>query len=203
MSSTASQNQETQGLLSPWIRNVRLRRVAREIPPGTRVLDLACGAGSLAQHLSAECQYFGVDRIRFTSTAKTNAPSNCRLLEADLADADTPTRIADWMNTPPQCITMLAFLEHLKDPASVVRKYATLLAPGGRILGTTPHPIGRRLHDSLARIYLCSADGAEEHEAFLGRDELTALASAVGAKLTKYDRFLYGLNQFFELTFPK
>ena len=195
-------NQEVQGLLSPWIRNLRLRCVGSKIEPGTVVLDLACGAGSLSKHIPSSCRYFGVDRIPFKEVGLADMPANCQLLNAELGDPNTPARILDWIGTRPQVITMLAFLEHLKDPAAVIQTYSSLLAPGGRLLGTTPHPIGRRLHDSLARIYLCSRDGADEHESFLGRGDLERVARSAGGSLTGYSRFLFGLNQFFEFRFP-
>jgi len=175
--------------------------VGQKIPGGSVVLDLACGAGSLSEHLDPSCRYFGVDRIPFSRDLSTSVSREVQLLNADLAEPETPEAILKWMGCRPQVITMIAFLEHLKRPADVVRTYASLLAPGGRILGTTPHPIGRRLHDSLARLYLCSRDGADEHEAFLGRDDLNQIAQDVGGRMTGYSRFLFGLNQFFEFSF--
>lgn len=197
-------NQETQGLLSPWIRDRRLREVARRIEPDSVVLDLACGAGALSYLLPKGCSYFGVDRIPRAGTCWQNPGTGGRMqfMQVDLSDDGSPQAIAAWMGARADVITMAAFLEHIKDPASFVSRYMPLLKRGGRIVGTTPHPRGRWVHDALASIGVCSKDGAEEHELFLGRPELVAVADACGAQLSHYQVFLLGLNQAFEFAFP-
>ena len=100
-------------------------------------------------------------------------------------------------------ITSIAFLEHIKNPETFVSKYKELLVPGGKFIGTTPHPRGRHLHDRLVRLYLCNRSGAEEHENFLSRDDLEACVRAAGGALFKYRQFLGGLNQMFAFSFPE
>ncbi len=182
--------QETEGVLSPWIRSIRLRKVAALIPDGSGVLDLACGAGFLRDWLPPHCKYFGVDRVqplqleRFTD-----------FLLKDLCDPDLIEVLTEWLLEPVDILTLVAFIEHIQDPQILLKNVQPLLKPNGTVILTTPHPVGRSLHDALASIYLCSRAGAEEHEDFFSQADLEQLATLSGLTLTHYDRFLYGLNQ--------
>lgn len=192
-----SVHQETEGLVSPIIRDLRLRRIAARIAPGSRVLDLACGNGYLRRHLPDGCTYFGVDRLI------PDAGGAFSFLEADLMDPGTAPAIKAWMGEPADFIVCAAFLEHLSQPAELVLRMAPVLKEDGALVGTTPHPRGRNLHDSLARLYLCSRSGAAEHEAFLDRLDLANVAEASGGELMYYRQFLFGLNQLFEFKFHR
>lgn len=196
-------NQEVQGLLSPFIRNRRIQRVAKRIGDEDVVLDLACGGGYLANFLPPTTEYYGVDRIPFGSKGCSNANrgSHTReFLTVDLLDDDASRQISDWLPKPPTVISMLAFLEHIERPGEFVQTFSQLLPHGGRIIGTTPHPIGRKLHDFLSTLRICSPDGADEHERFLGREDLSQITASGSVQLTVYARFLGGLNQLFEYT---
>jgi 2-polyprenyl-3-methyl-5-hydroxy-6-metoxy-1,4-benzoquinol methylase len=187
-------HQETEGVLSPWVRDLRLKRVAACIPEGATVLDLACGDGFLRQHLPPGCTYLGVDRV-----APTSVNAFHRFLCLDLQSDGAIDSIGAWLDEPPGIITSIAFLEHIADPGAFLAGFRRLLDRPGHWVGTTPHPRGRRLHDSLSRLYLCSRSGALEHEEFLNRSDLERMASASGGTLSRYRSFLFGLNQLFDI----
>lgn len=191
----------TGGLLSPWLRDVRLRVVAGSIEPGSSVLDLACGAASLADHLPGTCHYYGVDCLPFPSQPPSKGAAKT-LLSADLASPESPGQIQGWLGQRVDVITMIACVECLKEPARLVHAYSSLLKPGGKILCTTPHPVGRMVHAGLARLHLCTPAETGEHRTSLGYDELRRMAESAGGTLSGYRRFLFGLNQFFVLSFP-
>lgn len=191
--------QDVQGLLSPFVRNVRLKQASQLIKPSSAVLDLACGSGSLADFLPSDCRYFGVDRISVHRTSQVKRGASSRqYLELDLMAEGNLEAIDNWLPEPVDYITVLAFLEHIGCPEQFLARLARFLkSKNARIVGTTPHPVGRLLHDSLSQVYLCSRDGAEEHEKFLDKTDLQALGSSLSLKLTTYKRFLLGLNQLF------
>jgi SAM-dependent methyltransferase len=184
--------QETQGLLSPALRNIRLRRIAGQVEPGTTVLDLGCGAGYLAQFLPSGCTYIGIDRIlpphidRFAGFLRLNlnAPG-----AVDVARG--------WLRVKPQYLTCAAVVEHLEAPFELIRSFVDLIESGGLLVGTTAHPRGKRLHTSLARIGLCSSDAANEHHSFLDYGRIQQLAEFSGGQLVEYHQFLMRLNQLF------
>ena len=189
-------HQETEGLLSPLIRNIRLRQVAAQIRGGTAVLDLGCGEGYLRQFLPADCRYYGVDRV---------APSSCErfsdFLVLDLAAEGSWERVRGWLPARPDYITCVAFLEHLARPGDFVSGCSRLLSRNGRFIGTTPHPRGRSVHEFLARAGICSRQGAEEHEKFLGRGDMERIAVDSGGVMSCYHQFLLGMNQIFVIEY--
>jgi 2-polyprenyl-3-methyl-5-hydroxy-6-metoxy-1,4-benzoquinol methylase len=183
-------NQETEGLLSPWLRSRRLRQAAAFIEPGSAVLDIACGAGFLKQFLPANCRYFGMDRIQPPDTTRFEM-----FMCEDVMVPESLTALHSRLGLQVDVITMLAFVEHIKNPESILAALKVFLTNKGRIILTTPHPMGRNIHDGLSRIGLCSASAAAEHEQFLDRDRLEAIASQAGYFTLYYHRFLFGLNQ--------
>jgi 2-polyprenyl-3-methyl-5-hydroxy-6-metoxy-1,4-benzoquinol methylase len=189
-------HQETQGLLSPFLRRQRHAQIVRGIREGDVVVDIACGSGLLARALPRGVSYYGVDRL---APPAGGFPGPGTFLQADLLDPRAFEHLRERLAQSPTVVVMAAFLEHLRDPSDLVAKAASLLGAGGRIVGTTPMPKGRRLHDTLAWMGICSRDGAEEHEAFLNRADLGAVATRTGLRLTAYRTFLFGLNQYFEL----
>jgi 2-polyprenyl-3-methyl-5-hydroxy-6-metoxy-1,4-benzoquinol methylase len=190
-------HQETEGLLSPLIRDIRLRKAASHVGSKATVLDLACGEGYLRRFLPSGCRYYGADRVRPSSTAHFSD-----FTELDLREEASLDHLRAWLPERPDCLTCIAFLEHLSDPGGFVAAYRSLLAKPGKLIGTTPHPRGRSIHESLASIHLCSRHGAEEHEQFLGRTEIESLAAASGGTLSVYRQFLAGLNQLFVIEYP-
>ena len=189
-------HQEVEGILSPIIRNIRLRRVAQHIRKESVVLDLACGAGYLSSFLPSHCTYYGVDRI-----ARPHHDFFDDFLHLDLSTPGSFDTLRQWLPEKPTYITLVAFLEHIKGHASFLAQCKELLDQEGEIVGTTPHPRGRFLHDGLSKLYLCSRSGAEEHEDFLAREDLENIAHAIGGNLKKYRSFLLGLNQLFVVNF--
>jgi 2-polyprenyl-3-methyl-5-hydroxy-6-metoxy-1,4-benzoquinol methylase len=147
-----------------------------------RVLDYGCGDGQLA----ATCQpkaYVGVD-------------VNLRALDQARA-AHPGFRFATSVSGQERFDTVaaFAFIEHVPDPGAWLARFASLLAPGGRIVLTTPHPSMAWAHTLGARTRLFSWDAHQEHQELLDRKRLHELASDAGLLVEAYRRFLLGANQ--------
>ncbi|MBI1302018.1 MAG: methyltransferase domain-containing protein [Alphaproteobacteria bacterium] len=186
--------QETEGLLSPMIRDIRLKQIASQIAPNSLVLDLASGAGHLSTLLPKNCDYIGVDR----KGTKLSNPQD-QFVQADLTDASFVETVKEALPRTPDYITCAAFLEHITDPVGFIGDVLKLFDNSAdfKMVGTTPHPRGRLVHDTLASIGLCSQEGADEHETFLNESMLKDVAQKNGLYLTKYKQFLFGMNQLF------
>lgn len=147
-----------------------------------RVLDFGCGTGALAAWI-APASYFGVDRDDGAlRVARRRFPRH---------------RFSEW---PPEgetfdTVAALAVIEHLPDREGWLRSLPRLLAPGGCIVLTTPHPAFRRVHEWGAGAGLFSREAAAEHEAFLDSGALLRLAAQCRLRLIRYRRFLCGANQ--------
>lgn len=102
-------------------------------PPGSRVLDLGAGAGSVTRALrdrgctvtAVERDPDGVDALRDVSA---------RVVAADLETLET-----DAFDPEFDVVLLLDVLEHLHDPASVLVRAAGWLAPRGRLLISLPN----------------------------------------------------------------
>ena len=172
-----------------------LGRVAAEVPPSGRILDLGCGHGLFTNLLalgSAERELLGVD------------PSEAKLEVARRSSAGLPNvrylrgRIEDVAESDFRAITILDVLYLLPDEQklSVLRRCRELLAPDGLLLVKTNDTRPRwkyaivRLEEELMVRVLGFTFGGELH--FRGVPEYTALLRAAGfePRVLKLDSWL-------------
>jgi 2-polyprenyl-3-methyl-5-hydroxy-6-metoxy-1,4-benzoquinol methylase len=129
-----------------------------KIPPGSQALDF--GAGSLRDSFELVKRGYNVtsvdlDRdLLLSYRSEYNWPANGATQKIvtgqDLADC-----LAQIENTQFSLIISFDVLEHLEDPASVLRQMRALLAPQGRFFITVPN--GRTLYELWFRLILITA----------------------------------------------
>lgn len=176
-------DQGSQGILSPFLRNQRIK-AGRPHLKG-RVLDVGCGSGALAAHVDAE-NYVGADIDEASIAAARRAYPNHRFEQTlALPQGEYDTIIA------------LAVIEHVPDPSGFLGTLMERLAPGtdSRIVCSTPHPSMDWIHLLGSKVGVFSHSANEEHEELLDRQRLDDVGKAAGLKLVKYERFLFGANQ--------
>jgi 2-polyprenyl-3-methyl-5-hydroxy-6-metoxy-1,4-benzoquinol methylase len=109
----------------------RLGRMLELGGRGGRHLDVGCASGNLIEHarkMGWEC--FGVelsDAMRGRAEQRTGRPIFASLAEAK----DSGLRF--------DSVTMFEVIEHVEDPAAVMREVAELILPGGMIALSTPN----------------------------------------------------------------
>jgi SAM-dependent methyltransferase len=94
------------------------------------------------------------------------------------------------------CITMLAVLEHVEKPSRMASECARVLAPGGRLVLTVPHPAVDRVLDALMFLRLADGMAAEEHHGFDVAQTHSIFENA-GFVLKSERRFQLGLNRLY------
>jgi 2-polyprenyl-6-hydroxyphenyl methylase/3-demethylubiquinone-9 3-methyltransferase len=169
-------------LLNP----VRVAYVAeRCVLPGARALDVGCGGGLLAESLA---------RAGATVTAIDLAPAMIEVARLHAAEAglEIDYRVCAagaLLGEAPEAftlITCLEVLEHVPDPAALVRTLAQLLEPGGTLILST---LNRNLRSFLTAIvggeYLLGLipRGTHEYERLIRPAELAGWARAAGLRL--------------------
>ena len=175
-------DQGNEGILSPWLRRMRVN-TARPYLRG-RVLDVGCGSGALASMIEST-SYVGVEIDRESlDKAKLSYPSHifCEALTDNSERFDT--------------VVSLAVIEHVSNPARFLGDLARYLRGSeSRLVITTPHPSMNWVHDAGAAIGLFSKHANEEHEELLDRTKLEVAGRCAGLSLLVYKRFLFGANQ--------
>lgn len=149
---------------------------------GKRVIDVGCGGGLLAEGMAT----LGADVVGIDLGDKALAVARLHLLESGL-EVDYRAIAAEAMAAaePGQfdLVTCLEMLEHVPDPASIVRACTALAKPGGQVFFST---INRN-----PKAYLFAVVGAEyilnllpkgthDYARFLRPAELARLARDAG-----------------------
>ena len=120
------------------INPLRLDWLSQFSPPqGKQVLDVGCGGGILADALARKgAQVLGIDL----------ATKPLRVAQLHALEAQTPNvtyrevSAEDLANEQPasfDAVTCMEMLEHVPDPASIVRACAALVKPGGWVFFST------------------------------------------------------------------
>ena len=153
---------------------------------GTRVLDIGCGGGILADAMARKgAEVLGIDLAgKALKVAQLHALEaqtqgvSYREVSAETLAAEQPGSF--------DVVTCMEMLEHVPDPSSVVRACATLVKPGGHVFFST---INRN-----AKAFVFAIVGAEyilnllprgthEFAKFIKPSELAAYARAAGLDL--------------------
>src|SRR5512133_1859359 len=120
------------------INPLRLDWIQTQVPlTGKRVLDVGCGGGILADAMARKGdQVLGIDLA-----AKALKVAQLHALEAHTANVEYREISAEALAVEQpggfDVVTCMEMLEHVPDPASVVRACATLVKPGGWVFFST------------------------------------------------------------------
>lgn len=125
--------------------NISHSLIVEEVGHGKKVLDVGCASGYLAEALTRNgCTVSGIEYS--TAAAET---ARAYLAELVVADLNTVTLEESFAGQAFDVVVFGDVLEHLLDPAAVLRSAATLLAPGGRIVVSVPNVAHGSLRLSL------------------------------------------------------
>jgi SAM-dependent methyltransferase len=116
-----------------------LRLVRRDLPAAGRHLDVGCGHGAIVHLLSERgLDSHGIDVSTYiVEEAQAYAPSLADRFAVGNIEHGSP------FPGPFELVTCLEVLEHLPEPARALENITSVLAPGGRLIATTPNPENR------------------------------------------------------------
>lgn len=115
--------------------------------PSGELLEIGCGKGHLLQLASP---HFTISGLELSEEAAHG-------LDPSFRERITIADVESYALPPAQYDVILAFnvLEHLRDPAGVLRRIAQALKPGGVLVGSVPlnHSLVGRLHTALTNVF--------------------------------------------------
>ena len=114
----------------------KVLELASPILPGTRVLDVGCGNGSICgEMLRRGCQVVGIDLSEegIAQARRAHPQGRFELMEAD-------ERILERLNEAPfDLVISTEVVEHVYAPRSWAKGCWTALKPGGHLICSTPY----------------------------------------------------------------
>ncbi len=174
--------------VSQNLERLRMKAIQRYV--SGNILDIGCGYGSVVRTFGpARENYIGIDfNPRIVQWLKKQYPDySFLLLDTDI-DLIPVSRKFD-------TILMIAVLEHLAHPKRLIAVLPELLNLDGRIVLTTPTPIGGWVHTIGGGLGLFSREARDDHKAFYDLDSLTLLFQNAGLRLVNHRYFMAGMNQ--------
>ncbi|MBB5610767.1 MULTISPECIES: bifunctional 2-polyprenyl-6-hydroxyphenol methylase/3-demethylubiquinol 3-O-methyltransferase UbiG [unclassified Janthinobacterium] len=165
------------------INPLRLEWINAKVPlAGKRVIDIGCGGGILAESMARKgADVTGIDlsekalKVADLHSLESGAKVRYKLIAAEaMAEAEAGQY---------DVVTCMEMLEHVPDPAAIVKACATLVKPGGHIFMST---LNRN-----AKAYLFAILGAEyvlrllpkgthDYDKFITPAELSQFARSAG-----------------------
>jgi 2-polyprenyl-3-methyl-5-hydroxy-6-metoxy-1,4-benzoquinol methylase len=184
-----SHSQQKEPFLEQVLENVRFNMVYPYINNDSMVADLGCGYhGNFLKKVSGKIKFgIGYD----ISINNKNLPKNIILKKADLNKGFNDK------NNYYDSITVLAVLEHIKNPETFLINIKTMLNNGGKVIITTPHKKSKSILEFLSfKIGLISKDEIKDHKNYFDEKSLKILLKVTGFKIIKLCTFEFGWNLF-------
>jgi 2-polyprenyl-3-methyl-5-hydroxy-6-metoxy-1,4-benzoquinol methylase len=175
------------GLFSDFLFHQRIKLV-KPFLSGS-ILDIGCGYTPVLRALPGGAEYIGVDKWPDALKYVRSKYPNETFITCDI-DRERLVLPGKY-----KTIVMMAVLEHLENPDLIFSQIPTFLAPGGKLVISTPTVMGNFIHHLGAKIRLFSSEAAEEHHIIYRLSTLRKLLNGYDLKILAYRTYLLGGNQ--------
>jgi len=160
---------------------------------GKSVLDVGCGGGILAESLAAAgARVVGIDlaqaslQVARLHGLESGVQVDYRAVSAEQLAREEPGQY--------DVVTCMEMLEHVPDPASIVRACATLLKPAGQVFFSTLNRNPKAfLYAIVGAEYLLRLlpKGTHHYDGFIKPSELAGWARQAGLDVTGFKGLTY------------
>ncbi len=177
-----------EALLEPLLRKYRKNRVLSYIPDNCVLCDVGCGFnGDFLRSLSSKISLgIGIDK-----KVTPYHDNKIKLLRDDIEKRlSLKSEMFD-------SVTMLAVLEHLDHPYSILKECYRILKPAGILILTTPTPLSKPLLEFLSfRLRIVSREEIADHKHYFSGREIMKILEEIGFKTIITKTFQFKLNNF-------
>jgi 2-polyprenyl-6-hydroxyphenyl methylase/3-demethylubiquinone-9 3-methyltransferase len=152
---------------------------------GKRIVDVGCGGGILSEALAKA----GADVLGVDLSEELLDVAELHSLEADVAVSYRKINTEALAEEAPASfdhVTCMEMLEHVPDPAAIIKACARLVKPGGFVFFST---LNRNLKAYFLAVFAAEQilkmlpKGTHDYDAFIKPSELCRTARAVGLNL--------------------
>ena len=175
-------------LLDKLFRYLRVRFVRPHIPEGSVVLDLGCGPH--VELLKA-----------FSPFIKKGVGIDANVQDGISGNIETKkqlfTDVLNEENEKYDAVTMIAILEHLDNPLSILQEAKRVLKPGGVIIITVPTKASKPVLEFMAfYLHIIDEPAIRGHKRYYSKKDLGVLLETAGFKkeFMKLKYFELGFN---------
>ncbi|HSW08073.1 bifunctional 2-polyprenyl-6-hydroxyphenol methylase/3-demethylubiquinol 3-O-methyltransferase UbiG [Aquabacterium sp.] len=171
---------------------------------GKTVADIGCGGGILAESMARR----GADVLGIDLSSKPLKVAQLHALEAEVGGLAYREQSAESLaaERPGQfdLVTCMEMLEHVPEPASVVRACATLVKPGGWAFFSTIHRNAKAFVMAIVgaeHVLKLLPKGTHEYARFIRPSELARWAREAGLEVAQFKGMEYNpLTQRYRLS---
>lgn len=177
-------------ILEPILRKLRIRKILPIIRqyPDCRMLDVGCGWD---YRLLKTVRPFIKSGIGIDFKVEQYEDDKIKTMPMMMKD-QLPFEAESF-----NIVTMLAVLEHLSDPLSIVRETERILKNGGRLVLTVPSKIAKPVIEFLVyRVGIVSVTEIRDHKQYFDHGELKKLFSQTAMTIECHRYFQLGMNNF-------
>jgi len=174
--------------------NYASNKILKYVPSGSKVLEVGCSTGYLSRVLRDEfnCQVTGIEII--ADAAELARPFCEQVLVGDVETMDLPVLLGSRMF---DVVIMADVLEHLQDPAKVLKKCCSVLKDDGLALVSIPN-VGYKgvIYELFNGKFQSRSHGIldDSHRQYYGLNEAIELLSHGDMVLVELDRTVKGLE---------
>jgi ubiquinone/menaquinone biosynthesis C-methylase UbiE len=177
-------------ILEPILRNMRIKRVLPIIRKIKNPILLDIGCGWEAKFLQSIEDYVeeavGID-FKAPNLNTKKIKTFKQVITNTLPFDDSKFNI----------VTMLAVLEHIADPLSLVKEIKRILVGGGYVVITVPSKVSKPILEFLSyKLNIVNPEEIRDHKKYYNKKDIEELFIPYGFKIVRHKYFQLGMNNF-------
>ncbi len=176
------------GILSPFLKHLRIKKIIKHIKPNSNILDIGCDEAYILKFIKEFNYYLGIDIN--PEIIEYNKTKFKEMKNVDFSNMDIET--IDNIDKEFNIVILAAVIEHLKDFTSLSEKLYNLTTEDALLIITTPTKSSDRILKIGARLKVFSKESLDQHEKYFKKQDFSELDKW---EISHFSFFEFFLNQ--------